>query len=505
MPIVGRLDQYASMLASEFDDYSMSENLLLRSQDFTTTWTLSNISVSSNTVVAPDGTTTAETIQPPVDGLTITRTLRQNPVLTTQQAYTFSVFVKVGTATANGIALYVSDSTATNSFRSNFNLFFLTVSPNATGWAIPTATIVPYPNGWYRCILSGVTSTAHTSLRAIIHLGAFASIADTYGSLHVWGAQLESGSVATDYTPTASTTVSRVLSSTINTNISSTGTYYSSGFDENTGFRTALSANISVPYDPIYDEFGGTLFGAGQGRYMRQYTDKSVVVYNEIDEVTDFRDIVRTGLILDLDAAQPLSYGGTGTTWKDLSSRGNNGTFFGGVTYGSDNGGAIVLNGSSGYVATELVLPSPSIVPTTFDIVYKFLANSDNKGLMGSSSYRVSGFGIITKTSNIGVLYNASGLSYEPSISTDNSVISHITIIFNGRVISFYKNGVFHSSFTASFDAQPNLSPINIGKVNQLGYSFPNANIYSARVYSRALTASEVSQNFNALRNRYGL
>lgn len=288
MPIVGRLDQYASMLATEFDDYSMSENLLLQSQDFATTWTLSNINVSSNTIVAPDGTTTVEMIAPPTDGLTTTRFLRQNPALTTQQAYTLSVFVKIGTATTNGIALYVSDSAATNNFRSNFNLFTLTTSPTGTGWATPTATIVPYPNGWYRCILSGVTSTAHTGLRAQIYLSFFGNVADTYGSLHIWGAQLESGSVATDYTPTISTTVSRVLSSTTNTNISSTGVYYSSGFDENTGFTTPLPANIFPPYDPIHDEFGGTLFGAGQGRYMRQYTDKSVIIYNEIDEITSF-------------------------------------------------------------------------------------------------------------------------------------------------------------------------------------------------------------------------
>jgi hypothetical protein len=47
-----------------------------------------------------------------------------------------------------------------------------------------------------------------------------------------------------------------------------------------------MSANVFPPYDPVYDEFGGTLFGPGQGRYMRQNTDKSVIVYNEIDEIT---------------------------------------------------------------------------------------------------------------------------------------------------------------------------------------------------------------------------
>ena len=71
-----------------------------------------------------------------------------------------------------------------------------------------------------------------------------------------------------------------------NMSITGLGTYYSSEFSENVGIATTLSANVFPPYDLVYDEFGGTLFGAGQGRYMRQNTDKTVIVYNEIDEVT---------------------------------------------------------------------------------------------------------------------------------------------------------------------------------------------------------------------------
>ena len=71
-----------------------------------------------------------------------------------------------------------------------------------------------------------------------------------------------------------------------NLSITGFGTYYASEFSENVGIGTTLFANVFPPYDIVYDEFGGTLFGPGQGRYMRQNTDKSVIVYNEIDEVT---------------------------------------------------------------------------------------------------------------------------------------------------------------------------------------------------------------------------
>ena len=71
-----------------------------------------------------------------------------------------------------------------------------------------------------------------------------------------------------------------------NISISGVGTFYSSEFSENVGIATTITANVFPPYDPVYDEFGGTLFGAGQGRYMRHNTDKTVIVYNEIDEIT---------------------------------------------------------------------------------------------------------------------------------------------------------------------------------------------------------------------------
>jgi hypothetical protein len=185
-------------------------NNLLQSEDFSTTWGASLVTISTNTVTAPDGTLTADTFGPVVgDGLTSPRFLRQNPALTTQQAYTFSVFVKVGTATTNGISLYVSDSLATVNFRCNFNLFNQTVSPASATWATPTATIVPYPNGWYRCILSGVTSTVHTGLRANIYLNTFGNTSDTYGTHHIWGAQLEAGAFPTSYIPTTTATATR--------------------------------------------------------------------------------------------------------------------------------------------------------------------------------------------------------------------------------------------------------------------------------------------------------
>jgi hypothetical protein len=121
-----------------------------------------------------------------------------------------------------------------------------------------------------------------------------------------------------------------------------------------------LTANVFPPYDPVYDEFGGTLFGAGQGRYMRQNTDKSVIVYNEIDEITDFRDIVRNGMVLDLDAGMNSSFNNIGTTWYDLTNSSSSavsvgqsayttaGTFTFTVPAGVTSISAVVIGGGGG-------------------------------------------------------------------------------------------------------------------------------------------------------------
>jgi hypothetical protein len=59
--------------------------------------------------------------------------------------------------------------------------------------------------------------------------------------------------------------------------------------------------------------------------------------------------IIRSNLVLCLDAANPKSYPGSGTTWTDLSGFGNNGTLINGVGYSSDNLGSLSFDGVNDY------------------------------------------------------------------------------------------------------------------------------------------------------------
>ena len=66
--------------------------------------------------------------------------------------------------------------------------------------------------------------------------------------------------------------------------------------------------------------------------------------------------LVTSGLVLCLDAGNPKSYPGSGTTWTDLSGRGNHGTLVNGPTFNSANGGSIVFDGSNDYVELTAIL-----------------------------------------------------------------------------------------------------------------------------------------------------
>lgn len=512
MGVVGRLNQYASMQVSEFDDYSMSENLITHSS-------------MSGWVVGVLGSGGS---------------LPTGWVLDQQQPG--STITIIGGGIENGLNYVDIRFSATSVTTSNRTL----IRP---GNAVSTDGSTYYLTSYSKLVSGSSTNLTHTnfhtgslSLTSTLtrNTGASAVLSGTFFPRYDVGyngtsvayditirfaaPQLEKGSSATDYTSTRGTAVVRVLSSTTNTNITGFSTYYSSGFDENVGFTTFLPANISPPYDPVYDEFGGTFFGAGQGRYMRQYTDKSVIVYNEIDEVTDFRDIVRTGLVLDLDAAQPLSYKGTGTAWNDLSGNGNNGTLTNGPTYSSSNGGSIVFDGGDDYSTSGALSGSFASFSTIIWFYPTSVTNFENPI---DCNYAYNG-----TTGNIGPRLEMTGTGtlawiYSNDTANNSNFYSHnvvssglaantwhcaaITYDSGTNTSTTYYNGN-STGLTRTLSGTPTgfigvMNNVNLGRGFHLGGAERpfTGRVSNVQIYNRALTAAEVSQNYNALKHRFGL
>lgn len=99
-----------------------------------------------------------------------------------------------------------------------------------------------------------------------------------------------------------------------NVRINGVGTYFSSEFSENIGIGTTLRTNVFSSYDLVYDEFAGVLYGPGQGTFMRQNTDDSVFVYNEIDEISPLDPINATVNASSLSVNEGSSVSFTVTT-----------------------------------------------------------------------------------------------------------------------------------------------------------------------------------------------
>lgn len=171
-------------------------NLLLRSQEFGTSWSPTNIAVSSNTAVAPDGTTTADRLTNTDVGLSFARTA-QTVTVASGAPYIMSVYFQAGNTN------YAVIDGGNPEYIAVFNLTgagTVAVAPSAGG----TAAISYAGAGWYRATLA-TAATASTSHAMTVGPARSADRQSNPGDyVTVWGAQLEPGSVANVYQPTTS-------------------------------------------------------------------------------------------------------------------------------------------------------------------------------------------------------------------------------------------------------------------------------------------------------------
>lgn len=221
------------------------------------------------------------------------------------------------------------------------------------------------------------------------------------------------------------------------------------------------------------------------------------------------QQIVTSGLVLNLDAGYLRSYPGSGTTWFDVSDRGNNGTLINGPTYSSSNGGSILFDGTNDYMSATI-----SCSRTYYSIDWwtrpTAVSNYDQCIMMNSSGTAGSYWqGFTTHTDSSGTLYIGTSTGSNAATSAGtlvNGVWHNFAWTFNNGSCTLYKNGSLVGSVTLSVhSADFTLLQIGAGPSFGEGTRF-DGNCASLKLYSnKILTASEVSQNFNRLRGRFGL
>ena len=236
-------------------------------------------------------------------------------------------------------------------------------------------------------------------------------------------------------------------------------------------------------------------------------------------------NVVKSGLVLSLDAANARSYVSGSTTWRDLSGNSNNGTLTNGPTFTSANGGGIVFDGTDDYIITALnVTPTLNITSQiTLEtwLLSTSLANSSHgDGIMskGFSSDFNSGVyeTLFTQGSGVNapvfrIRIGASTPTYNPTnIPINLNQIYHFVSTYNGSIMRIYINGIESGTgVSTSGNIETNTEQLAIGvRYTHRGGpadSFFSGNIYSNRIYNRALTATEIAQNFNATKGRFNL
>jgi hypothetical protein len=229
--------------------------------------------------------------------------------------------------------------------------------------------------------------------------------------------------------------------------------------------------------------------------------------------------IIYDGLKLYLDAGNVSSYPGTGTLWTDLSGNGNNGTLTNGPTYNSSNGGSITFDGVDDYVlGTSNVNLSNNftlqiaIKPDTLasgNIMHigeyqgSFGANSGwYIGIDNRPSLSVGNSIFISIGNDSSFLYSA-----QNALITNNINIYIVSFVCTNGRLSLYVNGVQTSGLAVNN---------TVRSINYLGTNFFVGNrsvnsanykgsFYNYLLYNRALSATEVLLNYNALKGRFGL
>jgi hypothetical protein len=236
------------------------------------------------------------------------------------------------------------------------------------------------------------------------------------------------------------------------------------------------------------------------------------------------RNIVTNNLILCLDAANTRSYPTTGTTWFDLSKSIQNSTLVNNPTFDSGNGGSILLNGTGDYI--EVISDGKNSIfevqDFTIDIWYYYTQNGLYEILWSYNAplpwptvpYYSQHFRTVTEAGYVDALfvgYNLGGV-YNYKLSTIGIPVvnrdswNHLvwTRNSNGQ-LRVYCNG---NTIITDDSVIGNISyynrPIWIG-VSDFVSALTTGRFAEVKFYNRALSQTEVLQNYNVTRNRFGI
>jgi hypothetical protein len=270
------------------------QNLLLYSQEFNTGWTTQNATIATNAAVAPDGTTTAESL---TDNATNSWHIVYRNTSVSNGVYTISAYLKANTATFG--ALSANWNNQNQGYGVVVDLSTGAIgSEMSRGGGTGTYTISSAGNSWYRVT---ITINAVSNIYTLLSTSNSATPTNDYAlptysgsgsSIYIWGAQVEQRSAATAYTPTTTQPITNYIPVLI----------------------TAQANSARFDYDPVTRSSLGLLI---EGDRTNQ------LIYS-----ADFTNAAWTNNQLTINNTANIAPDGTQTANKITATTGSLGHFF---------------------------------------------------------------------------------------------------------------------------------------------------------------------------------
>jgi len=217
--------------------------------------------------------------------------------------------------------------------------------------------------------------------------------------------------------------------------------------------------------------------------------------------VKNRNSIVTGGLVFYVDAGNGDSYPGSGTAWSDLVGS-NDGTLTNGPTYSSDNGGSIVFDGVDDKVLTPF---NDALGDFTACAWFKKDSSINTYERIFDKNY-ISGFWVGRNSNN----QNSWGGGVRESSSPFGRYVTlsegdwhYIVSRRNGSTHTILGDGITNTVSGTVSTALISTNSLRLACSDQAAGDELGGNLAIAKVYNRALSDSEVLQNYNALKNRF--
>jgi hypothetical protein len=220
-----------------------------------------------------------------------------------------------------------------------------------------------------------------------------------------------------------------------------------------------------------------------------------------------------SGLTTNLDAGNVISYPGTGTTWYDLANN-NNGILVNGPTYSSSNNGIINFDGVNDY--SYMISGFTNPISFSLNVWIKMSTfTSNNKKIIGlenitgntATNYDRMIWVDTTGRPRFG-MYTTFSDQVVSSTAISTNTWYYLTATYQSNQMNLYINGVNVGTKTIgspqSYTGYWKLAAYNAFAWNNLTTGYWNGSIGTVHIYNRPLSSTEITNNFNFLKGRYG-